>query len=42
WFYISGFFFTLAGWLSPFILIGMIIIALLIFIVINMLKGRSE
>ena len=40
-FIVSGFFFALIGWLSPFILIGMVVSVLIIFVFFMILKGSA-
>lgn len=41
-FYVMGFFFTIIGWLSVFILVGFIIAGLIVAVLLFMLKGSSD
>lgn len=41
-FYVLGFFFAIVGWLSPFILIGMVVVSLIIMVFAFMIKGHTS
>jgi hypothetical protein len=41
-FYVMGFFFAMVGWLSPFILLGLVFVALIGFVLLFMTGGSSD